>query len=185
MNLKVSEIAEMCGGRLVGSGENTVTSFYTDSRETTPGKMFVPIRGENTDAHRFIPQVFASGAAATFPKSRSDAPAGDVVYVENTRAALQKVAESYRERFNIPVIGITGSVGKTTTKEMVALAVFRRSQNDENRRQREQPDRPAHDRSAHHAGGRAAIVEMGVSMPGEMARIEKSQARHAVMTNTA
>ena len=54
MNLKVSEIAEMCGGRLVGSGENTVTSFYTDSRETTPGKMFVPIRGENTDAHRFF-----------------------------------------------------------------------------------------------------------------------------------
>ena len=123
MNLKVSEIAEMCGGRLVGSGENTVTSFYTDSRETTPGKMFVPIRGENTDAHRFIPQVFASGAAATFSEEPLDAPAGDVVYVENTRAALQKVAERYRERFNIPVIGITGSVGKTTTKEMVALAV--------------------------------------------------------------
>ena len=60
MNLKVSEIAEMCGGRLVGSGENTVTSFYTDSRETTPGKMFVPIRGENTDAHRFIPQAMLS-----------------------------------------------------------------------------------------------------------------------------
>ena len=123
MNLKVSEIAEMCGGRLVGSGENTVTSFYTDSRETTPGKMFVPIRGENTDAHRFIPQVFASGASATFSEEPLDAPAGDVVYVENTRAALQKVAERYRERFNIPVIGITGSVGKTTTKELVALAV--------------------------------------------------------------
>ena len=75
MNLKVSEIAEMCGGRLVGSGENTVTSFYTDSRETTPGKMFVPIRGENTDAHRFIPQVFASGAAATFSEEPLDAPA--------------------------------------------------------------------------------------------------------------
>ena len=93
----------MCGGRLVGSGENTVKSFYTDSRETTPGKMFVPIRGENTDAHRFIPQVFAAGAAATFSEELLDAPAGDVVYVENTRAALQKVAERYRERFNIPV----------------------------------------------------------------------------------
>lgn len=80
--------------------------------------MFVPIRGENTDAHRFIPQVFASGASATFSEEPLDAPAGDVVYVENTRAALQKVAERYRERFNIPVIGITGSVGKTTTKEL-------------------------------------------------------------------
>ena len=85
MNLKVSEIAEMCGGRLVGSGENTVTSFYTDSRETTPGKMFVPIRGENTDAHRFIPQVFAAGAAATFSEELLDAHR-----LRGHRAALRK-----------------------------------------------------------------------------------------------
>ena len=178
MNLKVSEIAEMCGGRLVGSGENTVTSFYTDSRETTPGKMFVPIRGENTDAHRFIPQVFASGAAATFSEEPLDAPAGDVVYVENTRAALQKVAERYRERFNIPVIGITGSVGKTTTKEMVALAVSAGLKTM---------------KTAGNANSQiglpmtvlritpedeAAVVEMGVSMPGEMARIKSRKAEH-------
>ena len=184
MNLKVSEIAEMCGGRLVGSGENTVTSFYTDSRETTPGKMFVPIRGENTDAHRFIPQVFASGAAATFSEEPLDAPAGDVVYVENTRAALQKVAERYRERFNIPVIGITGSVGKTTTKELVALAVSAGLKTM---------------KTAGNANSQiglpmtvlritpedeAAIVEMGVSMPGEMARIAKvAKPNIAVMTN--
>ena len=184
MNLKVSEIAEMCGGRLVGSGENTVTSFYTDSRETTPGKMFVPIRGENTDAHRFIPQVFASGAAATFSEEPLDAPAGDVVYVENTRAALQKVAERYRERFNIPVIGITGSVGKTTTKEMVALAVSAGLKTM---------------KTAGNANSQiglpmtvlritpedeAAVVEMGVSMPGEMARIAKvAKPNIAVMTN--
>ena len=126
MNLKVSgEIAEMCGGRLVGSGENTVTSFYTDSRETTPGKMFVPIRGENTDAHRFIPQVFASGAAATFSEEPLDAPAGDVVYVgKHPRGTAKKVAESYRERFNIPVIGITGSVGKTTLQKKWSLWLF-------------------------------------------------------------
>ena len=184
MNLKVSEIAEMCGGRLVGSGENTVTSFYTDSRETTPGKMFVPIRGENTDAHRFIPQVFASGAAATFSEEPLDAPAGDVVYVENTRAALQKVAERYRERFNIPVIGITGSVGKTTTKEMVALAVSAGLKTM---------------KTAGNANSQiglpmtvlritpedeAAVVEMGVSMPGEMERIAKvAKPNIAVMTN--
>ena len=184
MNLKVSEIAEMCGGRLVGSGENTVTSFYTDSRETTPGKMFVPIRGENTDAHRFIPQVFASGASATFSEEPLDAPAGDVVYVENTRAALQKVAERYRERFNIPVIGITGSVGKTTTKELVALAVSAGLKTM---------------KTAGNANSQiglpmtvlritpedeAAIVEMGVSMPGEMARIAQvAKPNIAVMTN--
>ena len=173
--------------------------------------MFVPIRGENTDAHRFIPQVFASGASATFSEEPLDAPAGDVVYVENTRAALQKVAERYRERFNIPVIGITGSVGKstikfsllcleirsshtglartaiteqTTTKELVALAVSAGLKTM---------------KTAGNANSQiglpmtvlritpedeAAIVEMGVSMPGEMARIAKvAKPNIAVMTN--
>ena len=66
MKMTVAEIAALCGGRLEGDGSAAVTAFYTDSRETQPGKMFVPIRGEKTDAHRFIPQVFAAGAAATF-----------------------------------------------------------------------------------------------------------------------
>ncbi len=183
MNLKVSEIAEMCGGRLVGSGENTVTSFYTDSRETTPGKMFVPIRGENTDAHRFIRRSSHRARQRLFRRA-ARCPAGDVVYVENTRAALQKVAERYRERFNIPVIGITGSVGKTTTKEMVALAVSAGLKTM---------------KTAGNANSQiglpmtvlritpedeAAIVEMGVSMPGEMARIAKvAKPNIAVMTN--
>ena len=123
MKMTVAEIAALCGGRLEGDGSAAVTAFYTDSRETQPGKMFVPIRGEKTDAHRFIPQVFAAGAAATFSEAILEDPAGPVVYVADSRAALQRVAACYRERFSIPVIGITGSVGKTTTKEMVALAV--------------------------------------------------------------
>ena len=61
MKMTVAEIAALCGGRLEGDGSAAVTAFYTDSRETQPGKMFVPIRGEKTDAHRFIPQVFAAG----------------------------------------------------------------------------------------------------------------------------
>ena len=184
MKLTVAEIAAFCGGRLEGDGSAVVTSFYTDSRQTEPGMMFVPIRGENTDAHRFIPQVFAAGAAATFSEEPLENPAGPVVYVENSRAALQKVAERYREQFTIPVIGITGSVGKTTTKEMVALAVS------------------AGLRTMKTAGNansqiglpmtvlrieptdEAAVVEMGVSMPGEMARIARvAKPTLAVITN--
>lgn len=184
MNLTVREIAALCGGRLEGDGSAQVTAFYTDSRQTQPGMMFVPIRGENTDAHRFIPQVFAAGAAATFSETPLENPAGPVVYVENTRAALQAVAERYRERFSIPVIGITGSVGKTTTKEMVALAVsagLRTMKTAGNANSqiglpltvlRMEPE------------DEAAIVEMGVSMPGEMARIAKvAKPTLAVMTN--
>ena len=184
MKMTVAEIAALCGGRLEGDGSAAVTAFYTDSRETQPGKMFVPIRGEKTDAHRFIPQVFAAGAAATFSEAILEDPAGPVVYVADSRAALQRVAACYRERFSIPVIGITGSVGKTTTKEMVALAVS------------------AGLRTMKTAGNansqiglpmtvlriapedEAAVVEMGVSMPGEMARIARvAKPTAAVITN--
>lgn len=184
MKLTVAEIAAFCGGRLEGDGSALVTSFFTDSRKTEPGMMFVPIRGENTDAHRFIPQVFASGAAATFSEEPLENPGGPVVYVENSRAALQKVAERYREQFTIPVIGITGSVGKTTTKEMVALAVsagLRTMKTAGNANSqiglpmtvlRIEPE------------DEAAVVEMGVSMPGEMARIARvAKPTLAVMTN--
>lgn len=184
MKLTLSEIAAFCGGRLVGDGDVTVTAFYTDSRQTQPGMMFVPIRGENTDAHRFIPQVFAAGAAATFSEVELEAPAGPVIYVQDSRAALQAVAAGYRAKFTIPVIGITGSVGKTTTKEMVALAVSAglktmKTAGNANSQiglpltvMRLEPE------------DEAAVVEMGVSMPGEMARIAQvAKPTLAVMTN--
>ena len=115
MKLTLGEIAAFCGGTLVGDPNIEVTAFYTDSRQTEPGKMFVPIRGENVDGHKFIPQVFELGAAAAFSEVPLENPAGAVVYVADARAALQAVAAGWRAQFDIPVIGITGSVGKTTT----------------------------------------------------------------------
>ena len=167
MKLTLREIADFCGGKLVGDDSVEVSLFYTDSRQTKPGMMFVPICGENFDAHRFIPQVFSLGAAATFSEVPLENPEGPVVYVEDARAALQAVAEHYRERFSVPVIGITGSVGKTTTKEMIALAVSAgkktmKTAGNANSQVglpitvlRLEPE------------DEAAVVELGVSMPGE------------------
>lgn len=145
------------------------------------------VRAHPRRKHRCTPLYPAGlriGRGSDFSEEPLDAPAGDVVYVENTRAALQKVAESYRERFNIPVIGITGSVGKTTTKEMVALAVSAGLKTMKTAGNANSQIRPAHDRSAHHAGGRSRHCRNGVSMPGEMARIAKvAKPNIAVMTN--
>ena len=184
MKLTLREIADFCGGKLVGDDSVEVNLFYTDSRQTKPGMMFVPIRGENFDAHRFIPQVFSLGAAATFSEVPLENPEGPVVYVEDARAALQAVAEGYRERFSVPVIGITGSVGKTTTKEMIALAVSAgkktmKTVGNANSQVglpitvlRLEPE------------DEAAVVELGVSMPGEMERIAKvAKPNIAVVTN--
>lgn len=184
MRLTLSEIAAFCGGTLVGDGNTEVTAFYTDSRQTQPGMMFVPIRGENTDAHRFIPQVFEAGAAATFSEVQLENPAGPVVYVKDSRVALQAVAAGWRERFSVPVIGITGSVGKTTTKEMVALAVsagLKTMKTAGNANSQVGLPITVMRLELEHE---AAVVEMGVSMPGEMERIAKvAKPTIAVMTN--
>ena len=185
MKLTVREIAEACGGRILcGDAGAVVTSFVTDSRTAGPGTMFVPVVGERVDAHRFIPQVFAAGAAASFTQREDITPGGTLVLVEDSVAALQKAAAAWRRRFTIPVVGITGSVGKTTTKEMVALAVSvgkntMKTLGNANS-QVGLPLTVCRLEEEHEA----AVIEMGVSMPGEMERLcAVARPDFAVMTN--
>lgn len=124
----IKEIVSAVGGVLVcGKEDDRVTSVSTNSKEILPGALFVPIIGERVDAHRFIEGAFDLGAVATFTSKHSKAcdckGKGSYIYVEDTIQALQKFAAYYRSLFSTPIIGITGSVGKTTTKEMVAAAL--------------------------------------------------------------
>ncbi len=171
MRVKLSEIAAACGGRLTGGGEDSViTAFATDSRECKPGIMFVPIHGERVDGHSYIGRAFENGAAASFADHPVEA-AGPLLLVDDCRQALQKTAAWYRRRFTLPIVGITGSVGKTTMKEMAAQALSARytvhktagNQNS----QVGVPITVCGLKKEH----TAAVIEMGVSMPGEMARI--------------
>lgn len=135
--IKVKEVVEAVGGKLLCGDENTeITSVCIDSREACAGCLFVPIIGERVDAHKFIGQVFASGAAATLT-SAGEVEAADqaliaagkleaakvYILVEDTEKALGALSVYYKQRFLIPFIGITGSVGKTSTKEMIAAAL--------------------------------------------------------------
>ena len=187
MKLTAEQIVKACGGLLLcGDPQTEITCFSTDSRQIQPGCLFVPIKGERTDAHIYIEATLAAGAAGTFTQYRS-APAADShpwIYVENTCEALQKAAAWYRSLFSIPVVGITGSVGKTTTKEMVALALS--AQYHTMRTQGNQNSQiglpltlfqllPEHE---------AAVVEMGMSEFGEMGRLAAiARPTMAVMTN--
>lgn len=126
--IQIKEIVKAVGGELIwGDAKGYVSSVSTNSKEIEKGALFVPIIGERVDAHRFIEGAFEEGAAATFTSKhqKGDITEGDGAYirVEDTQAALQAFAAYYRSLFNIPVVGITGSVGKTTTKEMVAAAL--------------------------------------------------------------
>ena len=185
MRVKVSDIAAAAEGKLLCGDENTViTSFITDSREAKAGAMFVPIRGERADGHSYIPAVLEGPAAAAF--TDHELPLGEkpLVLVKDCREALQRAAAWYRDQFAIPIVGITGSVGKTTAKEMVAQALsaqFRVLKTAGNQNsQVGVPITVCGLRKDH----TAAVVEMGVSMPGEMARIAGVvKPTCAVMTN--
>lgn len=186
MKITAGKVAEICGGRLLcGSPETEICSVATDSRKLGDRTLFVPIRGERVDAHIFIEKTLESGAAAALTQEHS-AASGEKpwIAVRDTREALQKIAAAYRAQFSMPVIGITGSVGKTTTKEMVALAlsggrnVMKTEGNLNSQiglpltmfRLSDEYD--------------AAVIEMGMSDFGEMARLAAIAApQYAVMTN--
>ena len=125
--MTVQEITAAVGGIWWNPREDVdaVTAVCTDSRKITPGCLFVPWRGEKFDGHDFIDAALDAGAAgclcAHLPVQLRD----DKFYikVDDTRLALRALAAAYRSRFSIPVIQITGSVGKTTTKEMIAAVL--------------------------------------------------------------
>ncbi|MEH2172705.1 UDP-N-acetylmuramoyl-tripeptide--D-alanyl-D-alanine ligase [Nostoc sp.] len=101
-----------------------VTSgIQTDSRTLKPGEVFVAFRGDKFDGHEFVPTAIAKGAIAAIVDFEYENPEFPVLQVKDTLKAYQQIGQWWRDRFNIPVIGVTGSVGKTTTKELIAAVL--------------------------------------------------------------
>ena len=122
LKLTVKQIAEFVGGTInnVTFEAKIIEEVSTDSRVVTGQTLFVPLRGEKSDGHDYLAQVVASGVGCVLC-SRRDIVIEDLacIYVNDTLSALQKLANGVRLLYNIPVIAITGSNGKTTTKEIV------------------------------------------------------------------
>ena len=125
--MTVKEIAAAVNGVWWNPREDAapVTTVCTDSRKITPGCLFLPWVGEKFDGHDFIDMALDKGAAgclcARLP--RDIRPDKFYIKVDDTRLALRAMASVYREKFDIPFVQITGSVGKTTTKEMIAAVL--------------------------------------------------------------
>lgn len=119
----LNNVAEMCGGELSSSEAKDIEihGVVTDSRKISPNSLFVPLVGENFDGHHYAAASLAAGAAATFwQRDKGPAPAGSgVVLVEDTLAALQKLSSAYLAEVAPRVVAVTGSNGKTTTKDMI------------------------------------------------------------------
>lgn len=125
-NITVKDIVDMTSGVLLCGDENTpVLDICINSKEIKEGDLFIPIIGERVDAHRFIESALEKGAATL--TSRHDGiviSEKPYIRVNNTVDALQKIGRAIRERFlNVPLVAVTGSVGKTTTREMITCAL--------------------------------------------------------------
>lgn len=128
-NITLEQILQCCGGQYFGKKEDLkkeVTGIVTDSRKILPGNLFVPLKGEKTDGHNYIPQVLAAGALASLSEMELAGNPGNYILVESALEAMQRIAAFYRNDLGIKVVGITGSVGKTSTKEMIAAVLKER-----------------------------------------------------------
>jgi len=121
----ITDIAEATGGRIIGDGESEVGGVSTDSRSVCAGELFVPLRGTSFDGHDYLASVAGQGiqtvlAAESWLADHALPEALDCIAVNDTLRALGDLAAAYRRRYDIPLVGITGSNGKTTCKEMLA-----------------------------------------------------------------
>lgn len=122
-NMTLEHIAAVCGGTYIGSDaekQKEIRGVVIDSRRMEQDFLFIPIKGARVDGHDFIPAVFEKGAAAVLSERRLENAAGPCILVEDAQNAMKRLAEDYRKSLDIRVVGITGSVGKTSTKEMIA-----------------------------------------------------------------
>lgn len=175
-NMSLQKITAACGGTYCGSAdlsEREVSSVVIDSRKAEKDSLFVAIKGARVDGHSFIPQVMEKGALCAV----SEQDLGDVPYpyikVGSCEQALKDIAEHYRRSLDIRVVGISGSVGKTSTKEMIASVlgqkfnVLKTEGNFNN--EIGLPLTVFNIREEHEI----AVLEMGISHFGEMTRLAK------------
>ena len=123
--LSLKQIADFCGGYVDEKyADIAVNGIGKDNRNINKGDLFVAICGSNFDGHNFAEAAVKTGAAAALVSKKPENSEYPYVLVENTVTALQKIAAGYRDTFSdLKVVGITGSVGKTTTKEMCAAVL--------------------------------------------------------------
>ena len=179
-------IASMPGSQLIADASFDKVS--TDSRTANAGALFVALRGEMFDAHDFLPQVAANGAAAVIAERLPEGWTLPAILVPNTLSALGQIANQWRRQYAIPLIGVTGSNGKTTVKEMIAAilaAAFGEQARLATQGNLNNEIGVPLTLMRLEASHRAAVVELGMNHPGEIARLAAIAQPTVAMVNNA
>ena len=189
--LSIREIAAAVGGQILGSREGSIGAVVRDNRQVTEGSLFVALKGELHDGHAYIQDSLQRGAAAALAEEGNPFLEGvepgskkSLILVPDTQKALEMLAAAYRQKFSAPVIAVTGSVGKTSCKDLTAAAlagglkVVKTEKNYNN-----------------HIGvpltifqmeadTQAAVIEMGMNHKGEIDRLAAmARPRYGIITN--
>jgi UDP-N-acetylmuramoyl-tripeptide--D-alanyl-D-alanine ligase len=186
----VEFVVTACDGELLaGSPQTQILRVCTDSRRVQPGDLFVALQGERFDGHDFIAEVMRKKAAAVMTARKETGIELDecgLVLVDNTRAALGRLAAAYRNQFNVPAVAVAGSNGKTTAKELVASVLKqKRSTLWSEASFNNEVGVPLTLLSLEKTH-RAMVVEVGTNHPGELAPLVRMvQPRFGIITSIA
>ncbi|RKT50237.1 UDP-N-acetylmuramoyl-tripeptide--D-alanyl-D-alanine ligase [Azonexus fungiphilus] len=184
---QLSQVAAAVGGQLLGS-DCRIAGVSTDTRAVASGQLFIALRGERFDAHDFLEPALAAGAAALLVADAGRVPAGaSAVVVDDTRLALGRLAAAWRRQFSLPVIAVTGSNGKTTTKEMIA-AILKAAFGDAVLATRGNFNNDIGlplTLLGLDATHRAAVIEMGMNHPGEIGYLTRIGAPTVALVTNA
>ncbi len=179
-NMTIKRAARLCGGTLYGCRDEEqileqcpLKRIVIDSRRISEGDLFAAFRGERADGHDYIAAAFSNGAACCLVDHVPEGQGGPLIVVQNVGAALEKIAAGCREEFDFPVVGITGSVGKTTAKEMISSVLqthFNTFKTEGNLNNQIGVPMMLSRIGRNH---QAAVIEMGISGFGEMRSLAK------------
>lgn len=176
-HISLEEVARICSGEYRGPEsfkKSAISGVVTDSRAVTEGSLFVAISGNRSDGHDFIKSACENGAVcALAEKEPANGAPCPYVLVESTLQALKDLSEYYRSLFDIPIIGITGSVGKTTSKEMIAAVLSQKYNVLKTEGNLNNEIGVPLTLLRLEDGHEAAVVELGISEFGEMRRLSK------------
>ena len=178
-NLTLKNMAQACNGTLVlpegmSSEElehRETTSVVIDSRKVTKDGMFVAVKGERQDGHSFIPAVAQAGVLGVICEREPEGCEIPYILVEDSLTAFRRIAAFYREQLSIPVVGITGSVGKTSTKEFIASVLSQKFKVCKTQKNFNNEIGLPMTVLSIRPEDEAAVLEMGISDFGEMSRL--------------
>ena len=171
-DMTIFSAARAAGGRVAGCGQDApLSGGVIDSREAGPGLMFCALPGERADGHEYMRSALEKGAACCLATHVPEGVTGPVILVDDVHSAMAKIAGACRDKLDIPVVGITGSSGKTTAKEMCAAVLsqkYNTLKTEKNFNNELGVPLTLFRIGPEHG---AAVVELGINHFGEMGRL--------------